>query len=295
MIYKSCSINEVIARVIRNTRIVDSSYIEDMKEWIPEAMMAMKTQFQLKPVYMDVTIDFHKGKLPCTLESLEAVVYKGLRLQTSNGIHRPQAGSEVHATKTQFPETFISGAIQEPSLANHQGNSVVWNSVVVSTETIEKCKNIPCGGHWYQTELDWITTSICDGTIRLYYWEIPLDSDGLPLIPDNEDYKQALYYYTRAMMLGAGYEDKMFNYEQLLQHYEVHARRAMNQITYPSVDKKEAQLKMLSFNIPEAYWDNMFNNEDCSTNVSTNAYNISKGQGVKNTTNTDGNLIEDGW
>jgi hypothetical protein len=107
--------------------------------------------------------------------------------------------------------------------------------------------------------MDWLNTSIKDGEVRLYYYALPVDFNGLPLIPDNEDYKQALYYYVRAMMLGSGYEDKMFSYEQLMQHFEIHAARARNQIRYPSTDMKEQQIKtQVRFIPPANYWENFF-------------------------------------
>jgi len=92
MIHRSSSIQEVIGRVIRNTRIQDSSYIIDMQEWIPEAMGYMRTRMEQIELFDDVTIHFHKGKLPCGLIDLAAVEYCGTRLKYSNTVKHYQTG-----------------------------------------------------------------------------------------------------------------------------------------------------------------------------------------------------------
>lgn len=258
MIYKSCSIDEVIARIIRNTRITDVSYIVDMQEWIPEAMGMMKTQYQLFPAYKDIIIDYHKGKLPCDLVSLIAVEYNGERLSFSSTVKHHET-SQTSYKNTSNTSVFLSQVVAELNPSNKEENTILWKPTLSSTETLNQVQCLPLSDHWYQTEMNWINTSICDGEVRLYYYATPVDENGLPLIPDNEDYKQALYYYVRAMMLGSGYEDKMFNYEQLMQHFNLHAARAINQIRYPSVDMKEEQIKhQVNFNLPEYYWETWF-------------------------------------
>jgi hypothetical protein len=261
MIYKSCSIEQVIARIIRNTRINDVSYIQDMNEWIPEAMGLMKTQYQHVPTFQTINVDFHKAKLPCDLASLEAVIHNGVRVETTTALVRPRAKEQVLPT-TDSTNVFTSTTVQETT---PDGNHIVWNPSIVSTQTLLDVKSIKKGEEWYNIELDYLNTSICEGPVTLYYLAIPTDENGLPLIPDNEDYKQALYYYVRAMMWGTGYEDKLFNYETLMQRFEVHAARAMGQIRYPSVDMKEAQLQMRYYTLPEHYWDRMFSTENNST------------------------------
>ena len=266
MIYKSCSIEEVIARIIRNTRIFDPSFIIDMNEWIPEAMGMMKTQYQYSPAFMDISVNFHKGKLPCDLVSLQAVEYGGCRLNYSSTVKHYKTGPAVGKEQPIVPvftseamaqvSSYVETNIIEGRPVQTPYNNIVWRSTL---ETLAAACSLPLSSHWYQTEMDWLNTSICDGDVRLHYYAIPVDENGLPLIPDNEDYKQALYYYVRAMMIGAGYDDKIFKYEQLMQHFETHAARAIGQIRYPSLDMKHQQIKtQVRFIPPENYWENYF-------------------------------------
>jgi hypothetical protein len=242
MIHKSTSINEVIARVIRNTRIQDNSYILDMMEWIPEAMGYMRTKMELSPKCKPIDIHFHKGRLPCGLVHLEAVVYENTRMRYNTGIAHNMPNKEV-------TDLFISviGTEESPN-----GNAF-WKSTI-NPFTLEESKEK------YSVEMDYINTSICDGTVYIYYLSLPLDSNDLPLIPDNENYKEAIYYYCRAKMIGSGYKDSVFSERELIERFENYAARAMAQITYPSIDIMQERINSMVRLIPsQDYWDNMFN------------------------------------
>lgn len=111
----------------------------------------------------------------------------------------------------------------------------------------------------YNVEMGFITTSFSSGSVRLYYDAQPTDDDGLPLIPDNEDYKEALYYYCRAKMIGTGYKDTVFNEERLMERFEKHAARAVAQITYPSLESMERKVTaMVRFLPQENYYEGFF-------------------------------------
>lgn len=77
---------DVITRIIRNTRLKDTSYISDAHEWVYEAMEMMQTQQTLEGHWQDVSITFHKGKLPCGLVWVDAVEYQGKRLPEGGGM-----------------------------------------------------------------------------------------------------------------------------------------------------------------------------------------------------------------
>lgn len=247
MIYQSVSIKSVIARIIRNTRMQDPSYLFDMYEWIPEAMGYMRTKFELTHKYADVTINFHKGRLPCDLHHITAVEYNGHRLAMGSTSKHLSTGhiseSEQNLpTSTLAPTTTITGG-------------TTWNTAFSSTGN-----TLPAHpSDMYTIDLGYISTTMADATVRVHYKAVPCDEDGMPLIPDNEDYKQALYYYVRGMMGGVGYKDPIFSYNDLMQRFELHAARAIEQITYPSVDSMENKVNLLSRLIPQGnYFDNFF-------------------------------------
>lgn len=263
MIFRSTSIDEVISRIIRNTRVQDSSYIQDMIEWIPEAMGQMQTRMPLTYKYHDTEINFHKGKMPCGLIYLAAVEYDGVRLPYSSTAKHYATGHKINdknKSEASTAQVFTSVIKTNPNDTYFDQNNILWSSTLEPTtnlNVIVSADQHP--SHWYATELDWITTSIIDGTLRLHYLSQPLDENGLPLIPDNENYKEALYMYVRAKMIGAGYDEKVFREQDLLQRFEVYARRAINEITYPTWDQKEQQVKTQArFIPPPNYYENFY-------------------------------------
>lgn len=253
MIYKSSSIQEVIARVIRNTRVQDSSYLVDMVEWIPEAMGYMRTKQEMKYDYKDVEISFHKGKMPCGLNILQAVEYEGKRLNYRNSVKHYATGSSTPTESNAIPLFVSEVTVQNQEEFTGKENHI-WKS---DLKSINECSLHE--KHYYQTELDYINTSFADGTVRLHFLGLPVASDGFPLIPDNENYKEALYYYVRAKMIGCGYVDSVFKEQELLQRFEAYAARAMGQIKYPSVDVMESRINThVRFIPPANYWESFF-------------------------------------
>lgn len=257
MTFRSVPIDEVIARVIRNTRVQDSSYIQDMYEWIPEAMELMKTRTTLSREYQDVVVHFHKAKLPCGLYYLEAVEYNGMRLPYSSTIKHYRTGHNIGTAQdsiTTFTGTVVS---QQNEVTGDQMWGTQLEANTTNTTPSEAHKAHP--SHWYSVELNWLTTSISDGILRLYFLKRPTDENGIPLIPDNGDYKNALYYYIRSQMIACGYQDPVFKFADTYQMFEMHAKRAIEQISYPTPDEKEQQLKtQVRFIPPANYWENFF-------------------------------------
>lgn len=244
----SSSITEIIGRVIRNTGVSDTGYIANMHEWIPEAMELLRTETQYSPAYEDIKTNFHKGKLPCGLVYILAVEYCGKRLPYGNSVRDVRAGQRP----LQYPETdaFISRVEQIPTPS---GNYVYFSE-------LEKVLQMPeSSTDYYQTELGRILTSFEEGTVRVYFAQTPVDGNGLPLIPDHGDYKEAIYWYCRQKMIESGYPDKIFKWETCVAMFEKHAERAVTSIDYPSPDEMQHRINTLSTLIkPQNYFDEFY-------------------------------------
>lgn len=264
MIYSSVSIKQVIARVIRNTRIKDSSYIQDMTEWIPEAMGYMRTTYELSYSWKDVKISFHKGILPCGLISIEAVEYNGQRLKTSSTVKHYATGHDLRynpGADNEEANLFLTSiGVQDLEGYGQPGNFLYKSEPVpfnTSLNGVKTCDISP--SDFYTVEMNCITTSMADATVRLHYKSQPMDDEGFPLIPDNENYKEALYYYVRAKMIGCGYHDTVFREDVLMNRFEGHAARAISEIRYPTPDMMQVQVDALvRFIPPTNYWENYF-------------------------------------
>jgi hypothetical protein len=108
-----------------------------------------------------------------------------------------------------------------------------------------------------------INTSFADGYVVVYYRGVKTDEDGFPMVPDNQSYKQALYWYCRSMMIGAGWEDKQFTYKECYEQFEhVYGPRALAEIRMPSPEQMEHRINTFVRFLPnQGYYDSFFNTD----------------------------------
>lgn len=249
MVYKSTSIDPVIGKIIRDTRVQDASYLIDMHEWIPEVMAAARYEAPLNGDWVDVPIHFHKGRLPCGLIYIDAVEWEGHRLAHGNSVKNIRTSKQTDPTPYS-PDTYTSVILKTPT---PDGNGIYFS-------TLRKVQASACNQrHYYQLELDYILTSFETGCVRVYYRTTPHDERGLPLIPDNQAFREAIYYYVRAKMIGAGYQDKVFKEETCYERHNHFLERALCEIDFPSPDMMEERVNTFArFIPPENYYNGYF-------------------------------------
>ena len=254
MIYTSTSISEVIGRIVRKTRVQDSNFLVSMDEWIPEAMGLMRTKYELKPAWKDILISFHMGKLPCGLINIKGVEWNGHRLKYNTGSRTFNAPAQQPFPGTETRRSGVTPFLTIPyARETPDGEGVIYDSTAIKLPyciSQDQYNCLPLCDQWYSTQLGYLQTSFADGCVRIHYDTVPLDTEGFPLIPDNEAYKEAIYWYVRAQMIGAGWEDKVFTYQQCEQRWELYASRAKGQISYPSVDAMEMRVNTFTRFIP---------------------------------------------
>lgn len=249
MIYESVSIENVISKVIRDTKIADSSAIMELYEVIPEAMGMMRTHFELQQTYVDLCVHFHKAKLPAGLLVMPAVEYCGCRLPWSNN-------SRPIPVKRVYPVT-IDGTTVFQSHIVEATNPVTGNKFI--SYTIDEILSMPCHSRdYYWIDMGFINTTFSEGNIRVHYKRAHMDENGNLLIPDNSFYKEALYYWCRAKLIGMGvFDDKVIGEEKCMFRWELNAARAVSEIDYPTEDQMQAivanQVRLVPNN---RYWEN---------------------------------------
>lgn len=249
MQYQYTSLKTVIGNVIRNTRIQDSSFIADIHEWLYEAMSQLETKFSLEGKYEDVRIDFHKAKLPCGLRYIDGVQFEGHRLREGGGARPAQRDKSVGYSGST---SAFATDIEKQSFNNHQ----LYVTNLISLEQLPAIDD----KLYYFTDMGYINTSFSEGIVTIYYRGIKTDEDGFPMIPDNPNYIQALYWYCRAMMIGAGWKDGVFTYEKCIEQFEVlYAPRALAEMRMPSPEQMERRIETFVRFIPnQGYYDNFF-------------------------------------
>lgn len=225
MVNASISLAEVVGMVIRLTRSQDTSMIPDLHEWAAMGMQLLGTTPELVPVCARTTISFHRLKRPCGMIVMDTIGWNGCKIRQGRGrtVHGPVSHDAIFVTGITKENT-PTGNFMYGSYANKVDN-MPWHSE-----------------HWFEEERTFVTTSLPDGVVDVYGQQVPCDEEGFPLVPDEGSYKMALYYFCRACMVGAGFKDTVFTYEQLMQHFEVECGRAKEAITYPSVNRMDEKV-----------------------------------------------------
>lgn len=248
MIYQSVSIENVISKVIRETKVSDTSAIMELYEVIPDAMGMMQTRLELRATFVDLCVHFHKAKLPSGLIVMPAVEYCGRRLPWSNSA-RPIRPKHVQPPTVDGISLFQSHIIRDTNPVT-EDTFISW--------TIDQIMNlVEHPHHYYWIDMGYINTTFAEGTIRVHYKDAHKDENGNLLIPDNSFYREALYYYCRAKLIGMGaYEDKIIGEEKCMQRFELNAGRAIDEIDYPTEDQMQAivanQVRLVPNN---KYWE----------------------------------------
>lgn len=265
-VYKTCSIKEVIARVIRNTgRKLPAQYYEDLLEWIPEAINQLRTYQNL---ITTSTPDFgtvgayitknHAVHLPCDLASIIAVEDKnGNRIRLGGDI--TDITRRTNSLQSSPITTSNSVWNMNPNYEDVDGNKVT----PIFGEDVDSAIENSDQNIFYKVQLDTLQTSFESDFVKIHYKALPVDEEGYLLIPDEDNYKTALYWYVMKMLIGAGYEHKVFNYQFCDAEFEKYAGRALGKLKMPSADGMQKLYNSFVRLIPPArFHDDFFIGSD---------------------------------
>ena len=254
MIAQYTSVQEVIGRVIDDVGgKLPNQYFDSMLEWIPQGIRILETKYQLVEkstgnfgtdeaglAYPDaIYTNNHVAILPSDMITLSAV-------EDENGERVRLASSQLDYTNQTDKYSTGGGGISGARATNfqvdvldHTGTepSIPWDG--------SDLKSVGGGGLnlTYKIQGNMIQTSAEQVFIKLHYLSMPTDQDGYLMVPDVEEYKQALGFYLLRQLIGAGFKHPVFNGPPGWNHYNAHfelwAARALGAIKYPTVDRME--------------------------------------------------------
>lgn len=256
---KMISIKTMIAQIIRDARIKDATYAEDMLEWIPGIMGELQTGVTLISKSALVQVQFHKAPLPCGLEAVRAVTLGG-----HSRLHYNDPDTDVnyaHPVHTSSPGSiFLSVGKTSENIQDMELPGGAQSSY--NESTLVPYNQLPFCQYWYRDLPEVLETSLVSGILRIHFLSIPVDELGYVLIPDNENYKRAVYYGVRLRLIEAGYPENGLNWNLCSQQFEHYAGRALGEIRYPSIDKMASMHRNLTRLIPPAnYYENFSSNQ----------------------------------
>lgn len=269
--YAMVSAKEVIARVIRATGYkLPSTYHDDLLEWLPEGIGYLQMTKSLVTKSSgdidcpdEILVKNYCAPLPCGFITILSVEDEnGVRLGSSASVRDMTSPlSDTAGITTARVSSFEVNPFQHQTSTglptDEAGNIPPYyldGSDIVQVPTTS-------GPEYYKIQGNYIQTSFECGFIKMHYLALPTDKEGYPLIPDNQNFKQALEWHVMRRLIGAGYEHKVFTYQYCDQQFDIYANRARNEVSYPSLnDMEKAYRTNIRLVPPIGYADQFFVN-----------------------------------
>lgn len=268
------SSNSIISKVIADLDLKESDIrITDMKEYIMEAVLKIGAIQQFEHKVEILPIECHQVSLPCDLYKLDQVAYSyccnggwlPMRKATSSfGVsHDNQCCSKAcmlvqdaamfPLVKNMFNLTNDREALDK---LNEDNNLRETLSVLINQNTVPTANSRYLGNRigykdgtmysydlQYMTKPGYIMTNIPRGYIKISYYAIYTDEDSMPMIPDLESYKEAIYWYVTMKLM---YPKKLKgqisqgDYYDIRNSYNFYRKQAYAEAMMPGPDEIES-------------------------------------------------------
>lgn len=246
MIPGQVSSQTILAKVNRDFNVPISEMGAFVIEWIGEAVESIGaySTMQFRSTGDEgekgaLYVENHRVEVPCELESIIAIEYKGSRLPLGNDVTVFDLVCNDRTTN-QSPSQSIP-AEQYAGLSKGAQNVI---------DKIDKTSFISTGDY-YQFNAPYIVTSFEKGYIKLHYNAYPVDSYGFPLIPDHYYYSTAIAYYIMWKILTRGLEHPAIRQKDAYSMWTHYKLLAQNKAKKMTADQRERFRRRWMTLIPE--------------------------------------------
>lgn len=267
------SAETVIGKVIADLDLKESEIrISDIKEYILEGMLKIGAIQQYEHKVAVLPVNCHQAALPCDLYKLGQVAFSfqnnggwlPMRKATSSfGVQHdtcidrpcmliPDAGL-IPLVKNMFNLVSDREALDKLNSDSNMRNTL---SALVNQYTVASPANRYVNGKYahtdttmyscdlqYMTKPGYIMTNIPNGFVKIEYYAIFTDSEGMPMIPDMESYKEALLWYVTLKLM---YPKKLKgqisqqDYMEMKTSWNYYCKQAYGEAMMPSTDELES-------------------------------------------------------
>lgn len=282
----------VVAKVIADLDLKeDQIRITDIREWIMEGILKIGAIQQYEHKVAILPIECHQVALPCDLYKLGQVAFSfcngggwlPMRKATSSfGVfHDRECNNEPCML---IPDTAMFPLVKNMFNLNtdrealdklnedtnlRQTLSILLNQWTVGTVNGKFVPGVVDhrDGTMFSSELQYTTkpgyinTCMPRGFVKISYYAIYTDEDSMPMIPDLESYKEAIYWYVTMKLM---YPKKLKgqisqgDYYDIRNSYNFYRKQAYAEAMMPTVDDLETISNIYTKLYPEINDHNMF-------------------------------------
>lgn len=282
----------VVAKVIADLDLKeDQIRITDIREWIMEGILKIGAVQQYEHKVAILPIECHQVALPCDLYKLGQVAFSfcngggwlPMRKATSSfGVFHDRECSNEPCML--IPDTAMFPLVKNMFNLNtdrealdklnedtnlRQTLSILLNQWTVGTVNGKFVPGVVDhrDGTMFSNELQYTTkpgyinTCMPRGFVKISYYAIYTDEDSMPMIPDLESYKEAIYWYVTMKLM---YPKKLKgqisqgDYYDIRNSYNFYRKQAYAEAMMPTVDDLETISNIYTKLYPEINDHNMF-------------------------------------
>ena len=282
----------VVAKVIADLDLKeDQIRITDIREWIMEGILKIGAVQQYEHKVAILPIECHQVALPCDLYKLGQVAFSfcngggwlPMRKATSSfGVfHDRECSNEpcmlipdtamFPLVKNMFNLNTDREALEKLNEDTNlrQTLSILLNQWTVGTVNGKFVPGVVdhrdstmfSNELQYTTKPGYINTCMPRGFVKISYYAIYTDEDSMPMIPDLESYKEAIYWYVTMKLM---YPKKLKgqisqgDYYDIRNSYNFYRKQAYAEAMMPTVDDLETISNIYTKLYPEINDHSMF-------------------------------------
>ncbi len=282
----------VVAKVIADLDLKeDQIRITDIREWIMEGILKIGAVQQYEHKVAILPIECHQVALPCDLYKLGQVAFSfcngggwlPMRKATSSfGVfHDRECSNEpcmlipdtamFPLVKNMFNLNTDREALEKLNEDTNlrQTLSILLNQWTVGTVNGKfvpgvidhRDSTMFSNELQYTTKPGYINTCMPRGFVKISYYAIYTDEDSMPMIPDLESYKEAIYWYVTMKLM---YPKKLKgqisqgDYYDIRNSYNFYRKQAYAEAMMPTVDDLETISNIYTKLYPEINDHSMF-------------------------------------
>ena len=228
MIYKNTSCKKVIAKVLTDNDITEGTdhRISDMVEYCGEALekVGVFPSFINKITGKDdnpiLVLSNYQTKLPNDFHrmiqvgysSTETGPYYPMRYATGSFDHGAETNDTTDVDVTQPESSLITLAMSLYDLTYDEAvtklndeptTRTLLNTLLTDAQSVSQVDKAfdTTTDYTYLIKPNYIKTNVETGFIMLSYQAIPTDIDGYPLVPDDQSFIDAIYWYITMKLL----------------------------------------------------------------------------------------------
>jgi hypothetical protein len=271
MVYKLVSVKTVIAKVFADLNLTEGDHrVLDMITWSGESLAkigafpSLISRVTGKDNIPIISFSNYQAKLPADLHNLIQVAYSasedGPFYPMVYGTGSFDAGSVLNtelATSEILAENNVTSDIVNlamdlysetyaVALARLNGDpairSLLTGLLTSTTPGIESITSYTTN-YTYVIVGNYIKMNVSSGYLMMAYQAIPTDKDGYPLIPDNESFLEAIYWYINMKLMYPEWREGRVRdavYYDARRSWNYYRKQAYGEAMMPNADQLES-------------------------------------------------------